>query len=77
MVIPNGYLKFQAEIMVRLETTCIECSSSNIIYDKSRAEIYCGDCGLVLAEFNSTSSHNLFLDYDFSDYKEAVEYLKL
>lgn len=29
---------------------CPECSSENIITDPTHAELYCGDCGIVIAE---------------------------
>ena len=57
----------------KLNATCVECRSSNVIYDKSRAEIYCGDCGLVLVSLNSITYDNL-LDYNFQDFKEVQNY---
>ena len=60
--------------MFHLNAKCVECESTNIIYDKHRAEIYCGDCGLVLVQVHSTPNHNLFLDYNFQDFKEVQDY---
>ena len=33
---------------VERETKCPECGSTNLIGDHERAEIVCGDCGLVI-----------------------------
>ena len=29
---------------------CPECHSKNLVWDYERAELFCGDCGLVIAE---------------------------
>ena len=29
---------------------CPECGSSNLVYDESRGEVICGDCGLLVEE---------------------------
>ena len=60
--------------MFRLEAKCVECGSDKIIYDKSHAEIYCGACGLVLVQLHKTPNENLFLDYNFQDFKEVQNY---
>ena len=69
----NRFLPYLDYVMLRLDTKCVECGSGNVFYDQHRAEIYCSDCGLVLVQLHKTPNENLFLDYDFSDYKEAVE----
>lgn len=60
--------------MFRLEAKCVECGSDKIIYDKSHAEIYCAACGLVLVQLHKTPNENLFLDYNFQDFKEVQNY---
>lgn len=38
---------------------CPECNSANLIYDESRGEIVCGDCGLLVEEKMVDTSHEL------------------
>lgn len=60
--------------MLKLEAECVECGSSNILYDKHHAEVYCGDCGLVLIQLHRIPNENLFLHYNFQDFKEVQDY---
>lgn len=59
--------------MYNLKAKCVECGSDNIIYDKSHAEIYCNECGLVLVKLYKIPNDNLFFDYDFKDYNEIID----
>ena len=47
---------------------CPECNSSNLIYDESRGEVICGDCGLLVEEKMVDTSHEL-RSFDKSDKK--------
>ncbi len=38
---------------------CPECGSSNLVYDSSRGEVICGDCGLLVEEKMVDTSHEL------------------
>ena len=38
---------------------CPECNSSHLIYDESRGEVICGDCGLLVEEKMVDTSHEL------------------
>jgi len=38
---------------------CPECNSSHLIYDESRGELICGDCGLLVEEKMVDTSHEL------------------
>ena len=38
---------------------CPECNSSYLIYDESRGELICGDCGLLVEEKMVDTSHEL------------------
>ena len=72
---PHSIIRFLVFfLMFRLEAKCVECGSSNILYDKHHAEIYCGDCGLVLVQLHRIPNENLFLDYNFQDFKEVQNY---
>ena len=68
----NRYpLPFFQLIMIKLNTNCIECGSNQVYYDKRHFEIYCRKCGLVLVQLNKIPNDNLFLDYNFNDFKEV------
>jgi transcription initiation factor TFIIB len=38
---------------------CPECNSSNLVYDESRGEVSCGDCGLLVEESMVDTTHEL------------------
>lgn len=38
---------------------CPECGSSHLIYDESRGEVICGDCGLLVEEKMVDTTHEL------------------
>jgi transcription initiation factor TFIIB len=38
---------------------CPECNSTHLIYDESRGELICGDCGLLVEEKMVDTSHEL------------------
>ena len=38
---------------------CPECGSSNLVYDESRGEVVCGDCGLLVEEKMVDTTHEL------------------
>lgn len=38
---------------------CPECNSSNLVYDESRGEVSCGDCGLLVEENMVDTTHEL------------------
>lgn len=38
---------------------CPECNSTHLIYDESRGELLCGDCGLLVEEKMVDTSHEL------------------
>ena len=38
---------------------CPECGSSNLVYDESKGEVVCGDCGLLIEEKMVDTSHEL------------------
>lgn len=38
---------------------CPDCGSSNLVYDESRGEVICGDCGLLVEENMVDTSHEL------------------
>ena len=38
---------------------CPECGSSNLVYDSSRGEVICGDCGLLVEEKMVDTTHEL------------------
>ena len=38
---------------------CPECGSSNLIYDESKGELICGDCGLLVEEGMVDTTHEL------------------
>jgi len=38
---------------------CPECGSSNLVYDESRGEVICGDCGLLVEEKMVDTTHEL------------------
>lgn len=38
---------------------CPECNSSHLIYDETRGEVICGDCGLLVEEKMVDTSHEL------------------
>jgi len=38
---------------------CPECNSSKLIYDESKGEVICGDCGLLVEEKMVDTSHEL------------------
>ena len=38
---------------------CPECNSSNLVYDESRGEVICGDCGLLVEEKMVDTTHEL------------------
>ena len=38
---------------------CPECGSSNLVYDESKGEVICGDCGLLVEEKMVDTSHEL------------------
>jgi len=38
---------------------CPECGSSNLVYDESRGELICGDCGLLVEEKMVDTTHEL------------------
>lgn len=59
IIISHDYVKY-----------CPECFSSNLIHDFHHAQIYCGDCGLVLWE-------QVYSNLDNSNYtKEREKELK-
>ncbi len=38
---------------------CPECNSSNLVYDETRGEVVCGECGLLVEEKMVDTSHEL------------------
>ena len=38
---------------------CLECDSSNLIYDEARGEVICSSCGLLIEEKMVDTSHEL------------------
>ena len=38
---------------------CPECGSSNLVYDESKGEVICGDCGLLVEEKMVDTTHEL------------------
>ena len=46
------------EIEVEDIVKCFECLSRNLVNDHNKGEIYCGDCGLVLADEMLEESHH-------------------
>ncbi len=38
---------------------CSECNSSNLVYDESKGEVICGDCGLLVEEKMVDTTHEL------------------
>ncbi|MFZ5955701.1 MAG: transcription initiation factor IIB [Nanoarchaeota archaeon] len=38
---------------------CPECNSSNLVYDESRGEVICGNCGLLVEEKMVDTTHEL------------------
>ena len=59
---------------IKINAICTECESDSIFYDKHRAEIFCSRCGLVLVQLYNPQINNLFLDYNFNDFKEMQDY---
>ena len=55
IIISHDYVKY-----------CPECFSSNLIHDFHHAQIYCGDCGLVVME-------QVYSNLDNSNYTEERE----
>lgn len=55
IIISHDYVKY-----------CPECFSSNLIHDFHHAQIYCGDCGLVVME-------QVYSNIDNSNYTEERE----
>jgi len=45
--------------MAELVKRCPECNSSNLVYDESRGEVICGDCGLLVEEKMVDTTHEL------------------
>jgi len=45
--------------MTDLIKRCPECNSSNLVYDESRGEVICGDCGLLVEEKMVDTTHEL------------------
>ncbi len=45
--------------MADLIKRCPECGSSNLVYDESRGEVICGDCGLLVEEKMVDTTHEL------------------
>mgnify|MGYP005862834951 CR=1 FL=1 len=42
-----------------LSKRCPECGSTNLIFDESKSEIICGDCGLIVEEKMVDTTHEL------------------
>lgn len=38
---------------------CPSCDSFNIVHDYVHAEYYCGNCGLIVASYNTTQTHSI------------------
>ncbi len=47
---------------------CPECNSSNLVYDESKGEVICGDCGLLVEDKMVDTTHEL-RKFDKSDKK--------
>jgi transcription initiation factor TFIIB len=45
--------------MVDYVKKCPECESSNLVYDESRGELVCGDCGYVIEDQMVDTTHEL------------------
>ena len=45
--------------MVAMVKRCPECGSSNLVYDESRGEVICGNCGLLVEESMVDTTHEL------------------
>ena len=52
---------------------CPECNSTNLIYDDSRGELICGDCGLLVEEGMVDTSHEL-RSFDKSEKNQEAEH---
>ena len=58
---------------IKLNTVCPGCNNNTIFFDKIHYEIYCKDCGLIRVELNKPQNNNLLDNYNFNDFKEAID----